>query len=168
MTLSHRNYLAHIETRGDNRLYSAQMKAARPTLVLGPSALTHPGSQEHVDTLLTTARELSITQIETAPVCPGQRTFGDSQRQLGLVPGTKRGFTISTRVESDSDGRCALNRGQIWQSVKGSLQRLEARQVDILYIPAPDSEALLEQQAAAMDDLYRQGKFKRVSHPFPF
>lgn len=139
------------------------MKATRPTLALGPSALAHPDSQGHLEALLTTAGQLSIDLVDTSPVYPGQRTIGDSQRQLAAVNETNRRFTINTRVEFDSDGRCPLNRGQIWESVKCSLQRLGVQQVDILYIHAPASEALLEQQAAAMDDLYRQGKFQRVS-----
>jgi aflatoxin B1 aldehyde reductase len=143
------------------------MKAMRPDLVLGASALTHPGPQEHVDSVLMTARELGIKQLDTSPVDRVQHTIGHSERQLGLASATKRGFTINTSVEFNSHGRCPLNRGQVWQSVKSSLQRLEVQQVDILYIHAPDSEALLEQQSAAMDDLYRQGKFKRVSMSSP-
>ncbi len=139
------------------------MKAMRPTLVLGPGALTPHASTEHVDSLLTTARELGISKIETSPVHPEQPAIGSSERLLGYAQVAEKGFAINATVESNTDGRCALNRGQVWESVKGSLGRLGVEQVDILYIHSPDSETLLEQQAAAMDDLYRQGKFKRVS-----
>lgn len=140
------------------------MKDMRPSLVLGAGAVTQSNSEHGVDSLLTTARELGIRGIDTSPVHLEQSTIGHSEKLIGLSQ-TSHGFTISTSVESTADGRCSLTRGGVWESVKRSFQRLEVEQVDILYIHAPDSEALLEQHAAAMDDLYRQGKFKRVGSP---
>ncbi|OIW28607.1 Aldo/keto reductase [Coniochaeta ligniaria NRRL 30616] len=140
------------------------MKAMRPSLGLGPGALTQQESSEHINSMLTTARELGINSIDasTAHAHPEQHATGSSEQLLGQAQAAERGFAINAAVESNADGRCSLNRGQVWESVKGTLARLGVEQVDVLYIHAPDSETLLEQQAAAMDDLFRQGKFKRL------
>jgi len=133
------------------------MKGTRPTFVLGTGASNRESVKgaEDIECLATSARSLGLYRIRTTP--------GYSERSLGLTPTAKKGFAIDAQVECTGHGRCALTRGQVWESVKGSLQRLDVEQVDVLYIGAPDSEALLELQAAAVDDLYRQGKFKRVS-----
>jgi aflatoxin B1 aldehyde reductase len=141
------------------------MKDVRPALVLGTGALTHPDPQGHAGSLLTTARKLGVKQIDTSQMHSDHQAISDSERLLGIAQAAKKGFAISAEVESNAAGRCPLNRGQVWESVKGTLGRLKVEQVDILYIHAPDSETLLEQQAAAMDDLYRQGKFRRVCLP---
>ncbi|KAJ9151099.1 Aldo/keto reductase [Coniochaeta hoffmannii] len=138
------------------------MKAMRPTLLLGPGAMSQPSSQEYIESLLTATRDLGIDQIDASPVRPDQSTVGNSERALGLAQASSKGFKINTAVESDAQGRCPLNRGQIWQNVEQTLRRLDTSQVDVLYIHPPDSEALLDQQAAAMDDLFRQGKFRRL------
>ncbi|KAB5554911.1 NADP-dependent oxidoreductase domain-containing protein [Coniochaeta sp. 2T2.1] len=135
------------------------MKSTRPSLVLGARALH---DAEHAASLITTAQELGITRIDTSPNHPDLPTVGQSEYLIGHSHPAASSLASSTRVESDAAGRCPLNRGQVWESVKGSLQRLNIESVDVLYIHAPDSETLLEQQAAAMDDLYRLGKFKRL------
>lgn len=137
----------------------------RPAVVLGAGALAQADRHEQFASLLTTARELCINHIDTSPTHSDHQRTGNAERLSGLTLAAKKGFAINAEVDSDADGRCPLNRGQVWESVKSTLQRLDVDQVDILYIHAPASETLLEQQAAAMDDLYRQGKFKRVSSP---
>lgn len=141
------------------------MKDMRPAVVLGAGALAQADQHEQVTSLLTTARELGINQVDTSPMLLDHQDTGNSERTPGFAVAAKKGFAINAEVGSDADGRCPLNRGQVWESVKSTLQRLDVDQVDILYIHAPASETLLEQQAAAMDDLHRQGKFKRVSSP---
>ena len=134
------------------------MKAMRPTLVLGPGALSHPGSREHIESLLTAARDLGINQIDASPIQPDQSPLSHSERALAA----SKTLNLTTQVPFDTQARCPLNRGQTWQSVEQTLHLLDTNQVDTLYIHPPSSEALLDQQAAAMDDLFRHGKFRRL------
>lgn len=66
---------------------------------------------------------------------------------------------MSTKIRSAKEG--SLKREAMLQSAQRSLQDLKVDSVDIFYIHRPDREIPLEESLPAIDDLYKQGKFKR-------
>lgn len=68
-------------------------------------------------------------------------------------------FSIDTKVISRGEG--THSREKIFSSVEDSLEALKVPSVDVEYLHMPDRTTPFAETAAAMDEKYRQGKFKR-------
>ena len=55
----------------------------------------------------------------------------------------------------------ANSREKVQQSLQTSLEKLNGLDVDIYYFHSPDAATPMEEQAAAMDEAHKAGKFKR-------
>jgi aflatoxin B1 aldehyde reductase len=136
--------------------------------------------------ILDLLKKHNIDHIDTAgrypPLNPGL-----SETLLGEADAVQRGFLIDTKVlAGPGDGSGELTNSVIKKSLSTSLQRLKSgsvrrrnhaeyivftdkKQINTLHCHRPDPKTPLVEQAASLDRLYRQGKFKAVCLPcFPF
>ncbi len=91
---------------------------------------------------------------------------GRSEEIVGaLLEGRRHEVVIATKVQSRvgsgvNDG--GLSRAHIMRAAEDSLRRLRTDYIDLYQAHWPDYETPLEETAAAMDDLVRQGKVRYV------
>jgi aflatoxin B1 aldehyde reductase len=83
---------------------------------------------------------------------------GSSEPRLGAV-GAGEKFIVGTKVASREPGD--HKKEKIAQSVDNSIAALKINQVDIEYLHIPDRTVPFEETCEAMDQAYREGKFKR-------
>jgi aryl-alcohol dehydrogenase-like predicted oxidoreductase len=108
------------------------------------------------------AMELGVTFWDTANRY--NNASGNSERLIGRWlrrnPDLRRNVVIATKVCGGMDGRTpnhsGLSRGNILDSVRACLDRLETAHVDLLYWHATDEWAPLDEGLAAVEDLIRQ------------
>ncbi|MBN2436708.1 MAG: aldo/keto reductase family protein [Spirochaetes bacterium] len=105
------------------------------------------------------AVELGINYIDTADVY----AVGAAETLLGkILPRlNRRQLVIATKAfwpMSDSPTDQGLSRKHVFDSLYGSLDRLNIGYVDIFYCHRYDEETPLEETVEAIDDLIRQGK----------
>lgn len=123
--------------------------------------LTH-GSQVEEDTARACVRaalDEGITTFDTADVYAGTR----AEEVLGrALKGQRReGLEICTKVywpTGPGMNDRGLSRKHVFQSIHGSLRRLETDYVDLYQAHRFDHETPLEETLRAFDDLVRQGK----------
>ncbi len=98
------------------------------------------------------------TNIDTAYVY----NEGQSEKIIGkiLKKFDSDMFQVSTKVNPRITGK--LDRKSITDQLEISLKRLDLESIDILYLHFPDNSTPLEETLKTCDDLYRQGKFKRL------
>ena len=111
------------------------------------------------ETIIRKAVELRINYIDTADVS----AIGQAEALLGkILPRlNRRQLVIATKAfwpMSDSPADQGLSRKHIFDSLFGSLERLNINYVDIFYCHRYDKETPLEETVEAIDDLIRQGK----------
>lgn len=134
-----------------------------PQIVFGAAGLGQDFTTvESVQEVLTLLKDLKVSQIDTAarypPINPGM-----SEKLLGSAHAASQGFSFGTKIlMGPGDGSGELERSAIQKSLYGSLERLGVNQVDVLYIHRPDPRTPLKDQAAALDNEYKNGKFKRL------
>jgi aryl-alcohol dehydrogenase-like predicted oxidoreductase len=110
------------------------------------------------------ALEDGITLVDTAPVYG----FGRSEEIVGkaLVEGGLRsGAVIATKVGLEwRDGNVFRNssRERILRECEDSLRRLQTDHIDIYQVHWPDPLVPIEETAAAMHELFRQGKIGAI------
>lgn len=109
---------------------------------------------DQIKTFLSAAQKHNIHELDTAR---GYNS-GKSEELLGQVR-AYNDFTISTKAPAFSPG--SLSHEKIIENCNKSLKALGQNQVDIYYLHGPDRSTPLEEQCAGIDQLYRQGKFKR-------
>ncbi|TVY48028.1 Oxidoreductase [Lachnellula occidentalis] len=136
-----------------------------PQIVFGGASLGHEfPTEESVQEVLTLLKDLKITRIDTAARYP-PTNHGMSEKLLGITHAGSQGLNISTKIFTtggDGDGSGELDRASIQKSFSTSLGRLGVDQVDVLYIHRPDPTTPLKVQAAAFDELFKEGKIKRL------
>jgi aflatoxin B1 aldehyde reductase len=66
---------------------------------------------------------------------------------------------VSTKVTGGIER--GNSREKMQQSLAGSLERLNGLGVDVFYFHVPDLVTPMEEQAKAMDEAFKAGKFKR-------
>ena len=81
-----------------------------------------------------------------------------SEPRLGAIEAGKR-FIIDTKVNSITPG--SHSRENIAASICDSLAALRVSQVNIQYLHHPDRAVPFEETCEAMDEAYRQGRFKQ-------
>ena len=92
------------------------------------------------------------SQVDTA------RNYLGSEARLGAAGAPGR-FTIHTKIQGMGNGTHAP--AQIAESINASLQDLGVSSVETVFLHVPDRETPFEETAGAMNEAYRQGKFKR-------
>lgn len=125
------------------------------TMGRSPFAVTEAlSTPAHFKTFLDTCQRYGVRELDTARLYGG----GQNEKLLGQV-GATHNFQVSTKINNTGDG--ALKHDTILQSAQESLASLQTDVVDIFYIHMPDRSVPLEESLAAVDAVYRQGKFKR-------
>lgn len=132
---------------------------AHPTQVgdtsIDPSARFD--TPEQVNGFLNAFLERGYHQIDTArgysPSAPGT-----SEPRLGAVAAGARS-TIDTKVMSRDPG--SHSKAKILDEVDISLEALQIKQINILYLHAPDRATPFEEACEAMDQAHRDGKIKK-------
>jgi aryl-alcohol dehydrogenase-like predicted oxidoreductase len=120
-------------------------------------------SELSIQTVLA-AFELGINLIDTAPAYGA----GLSEQIVGRALaewGDRAQITIATKagLESINGGvRRNSTRNAIMKEIEGSLRRLQTDYIDIYQIHWPDPLVPIEETAAALDHLYRQGKIRAI------
>jgi aryl-alcohol dehydrogenase-like predicted oxidoreductase len=110
------------------------------------------------------ALDHGINVIDTAPVYG----FGRSEEIVGkaIAEGRLRGrVVIATKVGLEwKDGKVFRNgsRGRIMREVEDSLRRLRTDYIDVYQVHWPDPLVPIEETAAAMQELFRQGKIRAI------
>jgi aryl-alcohol dehydrogenase-like predicted oxidoreductase len=110
------------------------------------------------------ALDHGINVIDTAPVYG----FGRSEEIVGkaIAEGRLRGrVVIATKVGLEwKDGKVFRNgsRSRIMREVEDSLRRLRTDYIDVYQVHWPDPLVPIEETAAAMQDLFRQGKIRAI------
>jgi aryl-alcohol dehydrogenase-like predicted oxidoreductase len=110
------------------------------------------------------ALDHGINAIDTAPVYG----FGRSEEIVGkaIVEGRLRDkVLIATKVGLEwKDGSVFRNasRGRIMHEIEDSLRRLRTDYIDIYQVHWPDPLVAIEETAAAMQTLFRQGKIRAI------
>lgn len=103
-------------------------------------------------------RKFGITRLDTAATYVN----GDSEQRIG-DEGLGQRMTIDTKVKTAMPSTAgSLSATKIKESCAASLQRLKLQKVHVYYVHAPDYETPVAEQAKAMDELYREGKFEEV------
>ncbi|KAJ7643810.1 NADP-dependent oxidoreductase domain-containing protein [Roridomyces roridus] len=142
-----------------------------PTLLFGGASIGDSfKTVQALETLLTQLKDLGITRIDTAARYPATNQ-GESERLLGEVGAVAKGFAVDTKINTGPGfGPTfpgSLTAEAIDKSLQQSYQSLAisgkgTEVVNVLYCHAPDSETPLEQQAAALDALFKKGMFKQL------
>ncbi len=120
------------------------------------------GTQVELDQardILEKAFALGINSFDTADVYHK----GEAERLLGqILPKRRRSeFVVATKAfwpMSDHPTDRGLSRKHLFDSIEGSLERLNLRYVDLFYAHRFDPETPLEETCQAFDDLIRQGR----------
>ena len=110
------------------------------------------------------ALDHGINAIDTAPAYG----FGRSEEIVGkaIAEGRLRDkVVVATKVGLEwQDGKVFRNasRGRIMREVEDSLRRLRTDYIDIYQVHWPDPLVAIEETAAAMETLFRQGKIRAI------
>lgn len=95
-----------------------------------------------------------VREVDTARVYGS----GASEARLGELMAPNQ-FRISTKAPAFSPG--SLSARNIRKNCKASLNALNQHKVDIYYLHGPDAATPFEEQCAAINELYCEGKFDR-------
>ncbi|KAI1463213.1 Aldo/keto reductase [Daldinia caldariorum] len=119
----------------------------------------HPGivhfdTAEEVRALLDAFYSRGHRELDTARNYPG------SEERLGLAGAPSR-FLVHTKVRDGAGTTHPHEPAQIAQSIDKSLSDLGTASVETMYLHVPDRTTPFEDTARAIDEGFRQGKYKR-------
>ena len=130
----------------------SNVKLVLGTMTFGESVFL-PDAKEFVDAFL----DEGYTELDTAYVY----NEGNCERILGeILPSLKREYKTATKVNPRITGK--LDGEAAYRQVNESLERMRLCSVDTIYLHFPDPATPVEDVLSAMDDLYRQGKYKEL------
>jgi len=134
-----------------------------PKIIFGTATLglgfNTPSAVTSVLSLLTS---LEISELDSAARYPPTKP-NESERLLGQAKAAGKGFAVDTKIYTAAgDGSGELSKDAIESSFKGSLERLGVDKVNILYCHRSDPTTPIQEQAAAFNDLYKEGKFQKL------
>ncbi|MEF8774551.1 MAG: aldo/keto reductase, partial [Halobacteriales archaeon] len=124
--------------------------ASIPKLGLGTWQLTGPGAAETVRAAL----ELGYRHVDTAQAYDNERQVGEGIRRSDV---DREEVFLTTKL-----WRSNLRRGDVEQSVRASLDRLEVECVDLLLIHWPHPRVPVEETLSAMVDLREEGLVEHI------
>jgi aflatoxin B1 aldehyde reductase len=133
----------------------------RPKIIFGAATFGMGFDDSHaVSEVLGFLTSQNIHHIDTAGRYPPLKP-GLSETLLGQSDAAEKGFVLDTKIlAGPGDGSGELSKSAIEQSLATSMQRLKTDSVNILHCHRPDPKTPLVEQASALDELYKQGKFK--------
>ena len=111
-----------------------------------------------------TALEQGITLIDTAPAYG----FGTAEELVGRALtqyGKREQVIVATKVGLDWHGNQVFRnstKARIMNEIDDSLRRLQTDYIDIYQVHWPDPLVPIEETAAAMQQLYKQGKIRAI------
>lgn len=102
-------------------------------------------------------RDAGITRIDTAA-----RYFnGESEKKIGRSK-LAEDFTVDTKIMFQPPGDGTLTAEAIEKSLSNSLNVMGVEKVNVLYCHAADFATPIAEQAKAMNDQYKKGRFTYV------
>lgn len=111
---------------------------------------------EQVKAVLDSFHARGHRQIDTAQIY-SPHAHGTSEPRLGAANAGDR-FLVDTKVKSSTAGD--HKRENILQNIDFSLERLQVKQINILYLHQPDRTVPFEETCEALNQAYSEGKFK--------
>jgi len=133
------------------------MSSHKPAkVVFGAGSIGDPLVGDDIKKALDLFRKHGHVELDTAATYPISN-FGASEKALGLED--LSWATISTKVSAMKER--ANSRENVRQGLEDSQKQLNGKEIDIYYFHMPDAVTPMEEQAAAMDEAYRAGGFKR-------
>lgn len=111
-------------------------------------------SVEEVSDWLKVLEEARIELIDTAQL------YGASEETMGKAGAASR-FTIDTKMPGGFSDKLCTKEVMI-EAGKASLKRLNTDSVDVYYIHAPDRRVSVKETLSGLNELYKQGAFKRL------
>ncbi|CAI7677947.1 unnamed protein product [Penicillium pancosmium] len=120
--------------------------------------------KEDAALILDTFQSHGHKEVDTA------RIYGDGscEEMLGSLSWQDRGLTIDTKLYPNSEGRWNFEESythkpdDIRRGLTNSLKALKSEQVDLFYLHAPDRKHPFEDTLREVNNLYEQGRFKRL------
>jgi len=124
-------------------------------LVLGGASLGKLRTRD-AEILLSTARGVGITRIDTAP------GYGESENTIGNILNGKDTFTVNTKV--GLPGSSDFNPHEIARSVDDSLRKLRVESIGTLFVHSLSKEMLTDENIEAMVKLKVLGKVQKIGY----
>lgn len=88
-------------------------------------------------------------------------TAGTSEEFLGKLEWQKRGLVMDTKLYPNAAAGITHSGPDVRKFLDIQLKSLQTTQIDMWYLHAPDRSVPFEKTLAAVDALYKEGKFKR-------
>ena len=133
------------------------MSTTKPAkVVLGTGSVGDTLTGDDLKQTLELFRKHGHVELDTAATYP-INNFGASEKALAQQD--LSWASVSTKISALRDRANSLE--NVRDSLATSQKQLDGKEIDILYFHMPDAVTPLEEQAAAMDEAYRAGKFKR-------
>ncbi|XP_069774833.1 aflatoxin B1 aldehyde reductase member 3 isoform X2 [Narcine bancroftii] len=129
--------------------------APRPRTVLGTMAFGARADAEQSALMVKAFTERGHEELDTAFMY----AEGRSETVIGSLDLGRR-VRIATKI-NPWDGK-TLKADSVQSQFNTSLERLRRKDVEILYLHAPDHETPVEETLAACQELHQQGKFKEL------
>lgn len=126
-------------------------------LILGTMTFGESVFSPQVGEFINAFLDAGYEELDTAYVY----NDGDCERLLGeVLPKLDRPFKIATKVNPRITGK--LDAEAAYMQVNGSLERMNLRSVDTVFLHFPDPATPVESVLSAMADLHDQGKFREL------
>ncbi|XP_062889254.1 aflatoxin B1 aldehyde reductase member 3 [Mobula hypostoma] len=138
-----------------HRIMSSGAMSARPRTVLGTMEFGRRADPEQSALILKAFLERGHDELDGAFMY----TEGRSEQIIGSLDLAQR-VKIATKV-NPWEGK-TLKAESVRYQFNTSLERLQRKSVEILYLHAPDHVTSIEETLAACQELYQQGKFKEL------
>lgn len=126
-------------------------------LILGTMTFGESVFGADVGAFVTAFLDAGYEELDTAYVY----NEGNCERLLGeVLPKLGRQFKIATKVNPRISGR--LDADAAYKQVNESLERMNLKSVDTVFLHFPDPATPVEYVLSAMADLHEQGKFREL------
>ena len=129
---------------------------------IGCNAFGRRVDLDGVKDILSAAREVGVTLLDTADIYGGQ---GASEALLGeALEGQREHFVVATKFGMSMEGLYGEDFGArgarryIRRAVEGSLRRLRTDHIDLYQLHRPDPHTPIEETLATLTDLVHEGK----------
>lgn len=125
-------------------------------VVFGTGSVGDTLTGDNLKQTLDLFRKHGHVELDTAATYP-INNFGASEKALAQQD--LSWASLSTKISAMKTSPNSLE--NVRDSLATSEKQLGGKEIDILYFHMPDAVTPLEEQAAAMDEAFRAGKFKR-------
>lgn len=133
------------------------MSTQKPAkVVFGAGSVGDSIAGDDVREVLDLFRKHGHVEIDTAATYP-INDFGASEK--ALAEQDLSWAQVSTKVSAFGERANSLEK--VRKAFESSSKGLNGKEIDIFYFHLPDTVTPMEEQASAMDEAYRAGKFKR-------